>query len=324
MSANADQVQFTAYGPERFAEHLPFARRGHLFTVPGDFPEDTPANTNVIDWQMAVYRSQGEWEVRDVDGNRKVWGTGPSRRVAVGLAFLEIARVRRARAADIADRRVNVLGLEAVPPYTVEVTDGVTLVLTPQAIAHLVRIEATDFGHPANYHVTGPNGGGAYVIRAEKNVELRTLEVGVLHIRCGCDPDGHRFDNETDALDYVREELAVWEVCPKSPGAPAAEDQQPEDDEVAGMAVIARTVRRAYSDATELLVRAEDYTVTSVLADGSAVWTEHESELPDGMHFELVTYLADLLAGTEAPAGLGWRESTEPGVFTVSLPPVAP
>lgn len=231
MSATTDQVQFTAYGPERFAEHMPFARRGYLFTVPGSFPEDTPSHTNVTDWEMAVYRSHGDWEVRDVNGDRRVWGVGPTRREAVGFAFQGIARKRRYRAADIADRRVNALGLEAVPPYAVEVTDGVTLVLTPQAIGHLVRIEATDFGHPANYHVTDPDGGDAYVIQAGENVELRTLEVGVLHIRCGHDPDMvHRFENETDALDHVREELAVWAVCPQSPGAPAA---QPADEDPA-------------------------------------------------------------------------------------------
>ncbi|THA54249.1 hypothetical protein [Streptomyces sp. A1136] len=233
MSVNPDQIQFTAYGPDRFAEHLPFARRGYLFTVPGSFPEDTPAHTNVTDWEMAVYRKHGEWEARDVNGDRKVWGVGPTRRDAAGLAFHGIARKRRYRAADIANAR-HLCGLETVPPYAVEVTDSVTLVLTPQAIAHLVRIEATDFGHPANYHVTNPDGSGAYVIEAGENVELRTLEVGVLHIRCGHDPEwAHRFENETDALDHVREELAVWAVCPDSPGAPAADDQQPEDEDQA-------------------------------------------------------------------------------------------
>ena len=232
MSVNADQVQFIAYGPERFAEHLPFARRGYLFTVPGGFPEDTPAYTNVINSEMAVYRSHGEWEVRDVNGDRKVWGIGPSRRVAVGLTFQEIARKRRYRAANIANHRAA-SGLETIPPYTIEVTDSVTLVLTPQAVALLARIEATETGFPARYHVTATGGGEAYVIEASDGIELRTLEVGVLHIRCECNADGATFDNETDALGHVREELDAWAMCPRSPGAPAAEDQQPEDEDQA-------------------------------------------------------------------------------------------
>ncbi|MEC3995180.1 hypothetical protein VSR01_17225 [Actinacidiphila sp. DG2A-62] len=234
MSATTDQAQYDAYGPERFAAHLPFGRIGYLFTVPGDFPEDTPTHTNVTDWEMAVYRT-GEpgpdaWEVRDVNGNRKVWAAGGTRREAVGMAFLEIARVRRDRATEIAENRVA-CGLEIIPPYKVETTDGVTLVLTPQAIARLIRIEGTETGFPALYHVTAPGGGEPYVIEAGEGIELRTLEVGVLHIRCGCDPDSTYFENETDALAHVREELTAWWLCPKSPGAPAAEDQQPEDDD---------------------------------------------------------------------------------------------
>ncbi|MFJ7586977.1 hypothetical protein ACIQZO_06200 [Streptomyces sp. NPDC097617] len=231
MDINADQIQFTAYGPERFAEHLPFAQRGYLFTIPGTFPEDTPAHTNVTDWEMAVYRKHGEWEVRDVHGDRKVWAVASSRRVAAGLAFQGIARKRRYRAADIGNARA-LCGLETVPPYAVEITDSVTFVLTSWFVAHLVRIEATEFGHPARYQVTAPRSGEAYVIEASGGVELRTLEVGVLHIRCGCDINpAATFENEADATAHVREELAVWEVCPASPGAPAAEDQQTEDDE---------------------------------------------------------------------------------------------
>ncbi|MGW6457473.1 hypothetical protein ACWF94_16400 [Streptomyces sp. NPDC055078] len=49
MSATTDQIQFTAYGPERFMTHLPFAECGYLFTVPGEFREDTPAHTKVTD-----------------------------------------------------------------------------------------------------------------------------------------------------------------------------------------------------------------------------------------------------------------------------------
>ncbi|MFJ6014483.1 hypothetical protein [Streptomyces sp. NPDC092952] len=231
MSVTADQIQFTPYGPDRFAEHQPFARRGYLFTVPGNFPDSTPTHTNVTDWEMAVYRKHGEWEVRDVNGDRMVWAVGPTRREAAGLAFHHIARKRRYRAADIADKR-RLCGLETVPPYVVEVTDSVTFVLTSQAIAHLVRIEAADPGHPASYHVTDPKRGGAYVIPAGDGVELRTLEVGILHIRCGHEVDiADRFETEVDALTHVRKVLAAWEICPQSPGAPALEDQQPEDDE---------------------------------------------------------------------------------------------
>ncbi|MEU2487063.1 hypothetical protein ABZ593_20950 [Streptomyces sp. NPDC012617] len=232
MTVNADQIQFTAYDKGRFAEHLPFGRTGYLFTVPGSFPEDTPAHTNVTDMEMAVYRKFGEWEARDVNGDRQVWGVGPTRREAAGLSFHGVARKRRIRAAEIANAR-HLYGLETVPPYKVEVTDSVTLVLFSQAIAHLVRIEATDSGCPANYHVTDPRRGGAYVIPAGDNVELRTLNVGVLHVRCGHDVDAGHFEHEADALAHVREELAVWQVCPQSPGAPAAEDAQPEDEDQA-------------------------------------------------------------------------------------------
>ncbi|MFF4756817.1 hypothetical protein ACWD5R_44080 [Streptomyces sp. NPDC002514] len=230
MTVSTDQIQYTAYGPDRFPSHLPFAQRGYFFTVPGDFPEDTPSHTNVTDWEMVVYRKHGEWEARDVNGERRVWGVGPSRRVAAGLAFQAIARKRRYRAADIANARA-LNGLEEVPPYQVEVTSGVTLVLAPQAVAILVRIEPAEEG-PASYRVNDVDGGGQYLIRADANVTLHSLQTGVLHIRCGCDPDADgRFENEPDALEYVREQLSAWEVCPKSPGAPAAEDQQPEDDE---------------------------------------------------------------------------------------------
>ncbi|WLQ69211.1 MULTISPECIES: hypothetical protein [Streptomyces] len=223
-TANADQIQFTGYNKGRFAEHLPFGRTASLFAVPGSFPEDTPAHTNVTDMEMAVYRKHGEWEARDVNGDRNVWGVGPTRREAAGLSFHAIARKRRYRAADMANMR-HACGLETVPPYAVEVTDSVTLVLFSQAIAHLVRIEATDFGHPANYHVTDPRRGGAYVIPAGAGGELRTLKVGVLYIRCAHDVDVDYFEHETEALDHVREEMAVWEVCPQSPGAPADGDQ---------------------------------------------------------------------------------------------------
>ncbi|WP_434593296.1 hypothetical protein [Streptomyces sp. A5-4] len=333
MSATTDQVQFAAYAPGRFAEHLPFAQRGYLFTLPGDFPEETPAHTNVTDWEMAVYRAHGEWEVRDINGNRKVWGIGPSRRVAVGMAFQAVARKRRYRAADIADRRAAA-GLETVPPYMVEVTAGVTLVLTPQAVAHLFRIEATDFGHPARYHVTDPDGGGAYAITAGEGVELRTLEVGLLHVRCGCDPEATRFENEADALAYIREELSTWAMCENSPGAPAEADAQPDEDDDpdimerrkeralqatwdgltdnyersyqdaqtareqmtrAGVAMIGQVIRGQLPAATGMSVRAEDLALTAVHGDGDRLWAENGGELPGETVHNVNAYLTDVL-----------------------------
>lgn len=214
MTALVPEVEFTAYGPERFAAHLPFARRGYLFTAPGTWPDDTPAHTNVTDWEMAVYRAHGEWEVRDVDGNRKVWGTGPSRRVAVGLALQEIARLRRIQAAEIARRRVNVLGLEAVPPYAVETTGSVTLVLAPNAIGILNGIQPGDEGGPARYRVLDVDGGEPYEIREHHTVSLHTTQVGVLHDRCGCDPDGAvRFESEPQALTYAKYALTQCWPC---------------------------------------------------------------------------------------------------------------
>ncbi|MGW3736648.1 hypothetical protein [Streptomyces sp. NPDC005148] len=118
MSAITDQIQLDAYGPERFAGHLPFGRVGYLFTVPGGFPADIPTSLNVTEREMAVYRTRASsaacWEVRDVNGERKVWAEAETRRAAVGLAFHEIARVRRERAAEVAERRVNILGLPPV------------------------------------------------------------------------------------------------------------------------------------------------------------------------------------------------------------------
>ncbi|MFE7330805.1 hypothetical protein ACFU8W_38870 [Streptomyces sp. NPDC057565] len=49
-----------------------------------------------------------------MNGHRKVWAEADTRREAVGLALNEIARVRRARAAETAERRVNILGLTPV------------------------------------------------------------------------------------------------------------------------------------------------------------------------------------------------------------------
>ncbi|WP_439082090.1 hypothetical protein [Streptomyces sp. WL006] len=235
MGTTAETTKFTAYGPDRFAEHMPFARRGYTFTVPGDFPEDTPAHTNVRDWEMAVYRARGEWEVRDVSGDRRVWGTGPSRRVAVGLALLEIARLRSIQAAEIGRRRVNVLGLEEVPPYEVEVTSEVTLVVTRERVGHYVRLVADENDGPARYLTRDPYSRELYEVEAGDHVDLQTLRAGLLHIRCTCTPtvDG-RYENESDALAAVRELLNTWTLCSRSLGAPSLTDQQieeaPEDE----------------------------------------------------------------------------------------------
>lgn len=121
MSVTTDQIQLDAYGPQRFAEHQPFGPNGYLFTVPGDYPTDIPTSLHVTNSEMAVYRTRASgaecWEVRDVNGERRVWAEAETRREAVGLALNEIARVRRERAAEIAERRVNILGL---PPVAVE------------------------------------------------------------------------------------------------------------------------------------------------------------------------------------------------------------
>lgn len=232
MNASADQIQFTPYDEERFDKNRLFGRTGYLFTIPGSFPEDTPTYLNVTDWEMAVYRKHGEWEVRDANGEQRVWAVAPTRREAAGLAFHGIARKRRYSAADIANAR-HLNGLETVPPYQVEVTDNVTLVLSSQAIGILQRIEPADEG-PASYRVIHPDGGTSFTIQAGAEVTLHSLQTGLLHIRCGCDVDAHGYyEHETDALAYVREQLDTWSVCPKSPGIPAAEDQQSEDEDQA-------------------------------------------------------------------------------------------
>ncbi|MEV5930944.1 hypothetical protein ACPCSG_23640 [Streptomyces cellulosae] len=209
-------VHLTVYGPGRFPAHLPFGRNGYLFTVPGWFPEDTPEHTKVTDWEMAVYRSLGEWEVRDVNGIRRVWGTGPSRRKAIGLAFQEIARRRRAEAADVAAKR-KAAGLEPAPPVHVETTASVTLVCAPQAIA-VLRWIGPVHEQPTRYYVHDTDGGDPYEIRADDSVTLRTTTVGVLHNRCGCTPEGAaRFEEDTAALAHAREALTVCHPCPKNP-----------------------------------------------------------------------------------------------------------
>ncbi|MCX4550582.1 MULTISPECIES: hypothetical protein [unclassified Streptomyces] len=221
MNASIDQIQFTAYDPDQSFGHLPFA---YLFTVPGDFPEGIPG---YADLEMVVYRVRGQWEVWDI-GHQETWGTGPSRRAALGYAFNKIAQVRRLHAADIANARVAVR--ESVPPYEIEVT-GMSLVLAPQAIGVLVGIDHTEDGR-ATYVVDKVQGGGRCGIRADATVTRHSMDVGVLHIRCGCKAIlAVRFERETEVLEYVREYLNSWKVCPKSIGAPAATDDQPEGDE---------------------------------------------------------------------------------------------
>lgn len=206
-------VHLAIYGPGRFPAGSGFAENGYLFTVPGSFPEDTPAFTNVTDWEMAVYRSKDdpdEWEVRDVNGTRRVWATAGTRREAIGLTFLEIARKRRIDAADAAEqRRLN--GLEPRPPFVVETTNSVTLVIAPTTIAILDRIEPGEGDAPARYHVLDAAGGEQYVIREADEVTLRTTTTGVLHAHCEHDVEGARFENEPGALIYAQYGLSrVW------------------------------------------------------------------------------------------------------------------
>ncbi|MFD4315013.1 hypothetical protein [Streptomyces sp. NPDC058548] len=353
MNASTDQIQFTAYGPERFPRPSALAERGYLFTVPGDFPEGIHPNCHVTDWEMAVYRNQGEWEVQVAEYATKVWGTGPSRRVAAGLALLEIERHRRTRAKEIAENRVSILGLEAVPPYEVEVTDEVTLVLTPEVIAHLDRTEPADGDRPAHYQVTDPDGGGSYTIRDDGRVSLHPLTVGVLHVRCGCAPAiAARFENERDAVAHIREALNAWSTCPESPSAPAAADDQPDDEDQAvedaladdfehaykeaeaareamheaGIAMVARVIRRALPDATRMSVRIEDLALVLVESDNALLWAEQGSsdQLHVGMVNDVRAHLADVLAFGQDPEvldELGWTQpDRQTAVFTVALP----
>ncbi|MEU1180621.1 hypothetical protein ABZ464_23765 [Streptomyces sp. NPDC005820] len=216
MNDNPPDAHLAIYDSDHFSKPSPFGEYGYLFTVPGDFPEDTPAHTNVTDWEMAVYRTTDdgdEWEVRDVDGERRVWGTGGSRREAIGLAFLEIARKRRIEAADVAAKR-KAAGLEPAPPYAVEITGSVTLVIAPGAIAVLHRIERVEDDGPDLYHVFDIEGGDPYVIRDDDGVTLRTTTIGVLHSRCGHDPEGAaRFENEPGALIYAEHGLSACWPC---------------------------------------------------------------------------------------------------------------
>ncbi|MGA5497726.1 hypothetical protein ACPCSP_25520 [Streptomyces cinereoruber] len=216
MSDTTPNVQYTPYAEGRFAPVLPYAPTGYLFTVPGSFPDDTPSHLNLTDRDMAVYWTYGQWEVRDLTAERRVWGIGRSRRTAVGLAFLEIARKRRQEAREAAERRLAV-GLEAVPPYAVEITGDVTLICTPEATGVLKSLELDDNG-PTLYHVHDTDGGDPYTIRHAPRLSLRQTLTGVLHVRCGCDPeDATRFENETDALKWATRGLTFFWPCANNP-----------------------------------------------------------------------------------------------------------
>ncbi|WP_328434563.1 hypothetical protein [Streptomyces sp. NBC_00425] len=206
-------IRYKAYGPDHFRPGLPFGRTGYLLTVPGDFPSDTHVHTNLLSMQLAVYRAFGEWEVRDVDGPRKAWGTGATRAAAVATAYAELYRVRIQRAADIAEHR-RLCGLEDVPPFAVEVTNTVTLVSTRTGIAVLDKVLNTT---PTTYLVTDPRTGTKATIPAA-DTDSRTTSTGFIHERCGCEPSAAWFENEDSARDYAEELLTTWWPCPGSAG----------------------------------------------------------------------------------------------------------
>ncbi|WP_030236824.1 hypothetical protein [Streptomyces sp. NRRL S-350] len=117
-------VKLTKYGPNRpgpapIETDALYGREGYLFTVPADFPADVPPAEDATDWQVTVYRSFGGWEVRDVDGFKKVWATGHTRRSAVRSAVAEIARIRRRNAAN----RVQQAAAAAPAPAQAEADD---------------------------------------------------------------------------------------------------------------------------------------------------------------------------------------------------------
>ncbi|KPI33288.1 hypothetical protein OV450_1376 [Actinobacteria bacterium OV450] len=215
----ASQAPLTRYSADRFPAHLPFGSWGYLFTVPGTFPHDIHASLHVVNSQMAVYRKpEGGWEVRDVDGDRRVWADATTRREAVGMAFLEVARVRRARAAEIAENRVSIYGLQPVPPYAVETVDELTLIITPDRIARLVRIRpAETAGEPALYDVIGQDG-EEETIEAGSEAVFHTVKAGLLHDRCECNPkDAAHFETGAQALVYAAEAMQVCWPCKSSP-----------------------------------------------------------------------------------------------------------
>ncbi|MEU8870458.1 hypothetical protein AB0D24_04695 [Streptomyces javensis] len=218
MGDSPDSPEFTAYGPDRFAEHLPFGRIGYLFTVPGDFPAEVPDFCRVTDWEMAVYRTRASgvqmWEVRDVNVHRRVWGEARRRCDAVGMALLEIARKRREDAAEIRERRVSVLGLEPEPPYRVETSGAVDLVLSPGGVGRLIRIEPNG-GKAATYRYTDLATGRERTVVADGRVTLLTVAAGLLHARCACPaPDLVGFhETREDAAAYLTEEYDAWWPC---------------------------------------------------------------------------------------------------------------
>ncbi|MFF0092708.1 hypothetical protein ACFYSF_22485 [Streptomyces canus] len=213
-------VHLAIYGPGRFPAHEQFAPNGYLFTVPGNYPEDTPSFTNVTDQEMAVYRTKDdpdEWEVRDANGNRRAVSIAGTRRQAIASAFAVIARQRRRAAARVIDNR-RLAGLEPCPPYVVEVTNSVTLVIAPPALAILDHITPAEGDEPARYRVRDTEGGEPYEIRQTPGVMLSTTTIGVLHERCDHDPDGARFESESQALVYAKHSLAACWPCTDLPG----------------------------------------------------------------------------------------------------------
>ncbi|MGW0792936.1 hypothetical protein ACWD04_33215, partial [Streptomyces sp. NPDC002911] len=106
------------------------------------------------------------------------------------------------------------------PPYEIEETTAVTLVITPEVIAHLRHEERVEPGQPKRYRVVAPHGTEEFVITDGD-------QVGVLHIRCACNPDiATQFETEADVLAYTRKELNAWWTCEKSPSAPAGGEDQ--------------------------------------------------------------------------------------------------
>lgn len=219
MGYDLPAVRFKAYGPDRFAEHLPFGSSGYLFTVPGDFPSDLPDFFHITDWEMAVYRTRESgapmWEVRDVNGNRRVWGEDSTRRGAVGLAFAELARKRREKADEIRNRRVNVLGLEPIPPFRVENVGSVCLVLSPAGVGSLRRIEPNGVGVAATYRYVDLATGKGRTVAADGPVKLHDVGAGLLHDRCTCLAPGlaAHYEHRDDAVADLAENYDAWWPC---------------------------------------------------------------------------------------------------------------
>ncbi|MFE0763714.1 hypothetical protein [Streptomyces smyrnaeus] len=223
MGFDLSTVRFTPYGPDRFPAWTPFATRGYLFTVPGDYPADLPAFFHVTNWEMVVYRTRASgarmWEVRDRNGNRRVWGEDTTRRGAVGLALAEIARKRREDADEIRDRRVNLLGLEPEPPYRVETTGSTGLILSPAGVGRLTRIEPGDVGQAATYRYTDLATGQERTAAADGPVTLHDVSAGLLHTRCACPAPGlvGFHENREDAAAYLNEHYDAWWHCTGRP-----------------------------------------------------------------------------------------------------------